>query len=58
MVDRGMRSGPRRPREIIDAEKAKHETQTGRLRAVRLPKEAADVHAPEKPRAKALLNRG
>ena len=43
-------------REIIDAEKAKHDAKTARLRKARLEKEAVELlaHAPGKPRARAL----
>ena len=43
-------------REIIDAEKAKHDAKTARLRKARLAKEAADLlgNAPGKPKARAL----
>ena len=43
-------------REIIDAEKNKHDAKTARLRKARLDKEAADLlaNAPGKPRARAL----
>jgi hypothetical protein len=47
-------------REIIDAEKAKHEAKTTRLRKARLEKEAIELlaHAPGKPRARALKAKG
>ena len=46
-------------REIIDAQKAKHDAKTARLRKARLGKEALELltHAPGEPRAKALKAR-
>ena len=47
-------------RAIVDAEKAKHDAKTARLRKARLEKEGADLlaHAPGKPRGRALKAKG
>ena len=47
-------------REIIDAEKAKQDAKTARLRKARLEKEAANLlaNAPGKPRTRALKAKG
>jgi len=47
-------------RAIVQAEKAKQDAKTARLRKARLDKEAADLlaHAPGKPRVTALKVKG
>ena len=47
-------------RAIVEADKAKHDAKTARLRKARLDKEAADLlaHAPGKPRVTALKVKG
>ena len=47
-------------RAIVEAEKAKQDAKTARLKKARLAKEAVDLlaHTPGKPRAKALKAKG